>query len=482
MLFTTQPSDRNLPTEAVAIIAELRGRQELIRRMLDDSFPAQRSCIVDPALMQAVLTTRRAGKSMGIALKHAIKAIKMPGCNQLYTGLTRDACKRILKEECLEPMCERYKLRSKWNGQAWSFTFLDYDTILYMLGVDSSDKEREKALGGKYSLVSIDEAGSYETDQETLVYKILKPAVADHRGTISLYGTPQDNIYSLFYEITNGLRTGWSVHKWSALDNPYMREQWIEQIEELLRDNPLFDQTPTYKQMYLGQWVIDDSKLVYRFNEDRDLIDELPELSGDRVWHNVLGVDLGFEDDSAFTVTGYKDYDPLCYVPESYKRKGMDLTDVATLIKSYFIPRYHPEKFIVDGADKQAVEEMRNRHGIPFVAAEKSAKADFIHILNDDFIQKKIKLVRGKTAMLQQEMKTLVWDERKLQKGQRVEDAKCPNHCCDAFLYPWRYCYNYVDHGMPPREPKTDEDRVDAFWEQEAEAGIANQHKEFWER
>jgi len=469
---------------AFILVKERRRREDLIRKMLeDDSFDAQRNFVLDPSPLKAGVTTRRSGKSVAAGIDYTKTAIEIPTCSMLYTGLTRDACVRILKKEVMDMLTDRYKIRTRWNGQTLTLNFTEYGSTLYMLGVDSSEKEREKALGNKYARIYVDESASYSLDQRQLVYKIFKPAVADYRGQIAMIGTPGDNVFSLFFDVTNGKEPGWSTHRWSALDNPYMKDKWLAEIAELKKNHPNIEQTAWFRQMYLGLWVIDESKLVYKYKEERDLIDLLPVLEyRTQTWHHVCGLDLGHSPDpSAFTVCAYRDYDPNLYIVKSYKRTEMDITDVAALWR-HLNSTYHFEKTIVDNANKQAVEELKQRFQIPLEPADKAGKSDFIAILNDDFAQGKIKLLRSETEPLQEELKTLVWDERLLVKGKREELASCKNDCCDSFLYPWRYCYNWVDRGTPTTPRLTEEQEVDEFWESESEEGQRRKNAPFWER
>jgi len=82
-------------------------------------------------------------------------------------------------------------------------------------------------------LVVIDEAQAFGIDLRQLVYGVLKPAVADYRGTIVLTGTPGNLIKGLFFDVTNGREAGWSGHRWTTYDNPYMAEQWAGEIADL---------------------------------------------------------------------------------------------------------------------------------------------------------------------------------------------------------------------------------------------------------
>jgi len=87
--------------------------------------------------------------------------------------------------------------------------------VIYLVGADSNEDERQKLLGQKFVLVVIDEAQAFGIDLRQLVYGVLKPAVADYRGTIILTGTPGNPIKGLFFDVTNGREAGWSGHRWT---------------------------------------------------------------------------------------------------------------------------------------------------------------------------------------------------------------------------------------------------------------------------
>jgi len=132
------------------------------------------------------------------------------------------------------------------------------------------------------------------------------------------------------------------------------------------------------------------------------------------------------------------------FIMEAVKRPGLDITGVAEVIHS-FQRRYDIDQVIIDGANKQAVAELSNRHGLALTPADKTGKADFIDLLNSDLIQARIKVHPEGCAGLVEEWLNLVWDEKALARtGKRVEAAICPNHLSDAALYAWRKTYAYL--------------------------------------
>lgn len=461
-----------------ALLREALRRNSQKLDLLDPWFKKQNHFINDSSRLKAALCTRRAGKSYGAGLYLFQEALANPGVSCLYIALTRDSAKKIMVKDVLSTINRKFKIGAILNKTELTYS-LRNGSVIYLLGADADEQEKEKLLGQKYKLVVIDESASYSIDLRDLVYRILKPAMADLRGTIVLIGTPGNITRGLYFDITTGVEPGWSVHKWSALDNPHIKEEIQSEMDELIASNPLIEETPLWKQMYLGEWFIDKDKLVYKYSDLKNRAIDLPKLKGRAEWRYVLGVDLGFEDASAFSVCAYNEYDPTLYVVNTFKKTKMDVTDVADQIKE--LQKIYPiHKFIVDGANKQAVEEIKKRHEIPLEAAEKSGKVDFIEIMNSEMIQGKIKIiVPGDIGGLIGEWQTLVWDEKSKKKQ---ENPACPNHLADATLYAWRYCYTYLSQKFYHKPSPNSQESVDAFWDKEAEKLERTSIKPFWER
>ena len=110
----------------------------------------------------------------------------------------------------------------------------------------------------------------------------------------------------------------------------------------------------------------------------------------------------------------------------------------------WYQKNYDIFKVVIDGSNKQAVEEIQKRHGIALTAADKIGKSDFIQIMNAEFIQGKIKL-SSSCSELSDEYAKLIWetDGDKI-KFPRKENANCQNHLTDAALYAWRFCYQFL--------------------------------------
>ena len=135
-------------------------------------------------------------------------------------------------------------------------------------------------------------------------------------------------------------------------------------------------------------------------------------------------------------------------------------------------PALEPHRVIIDGANKQGVESMRQRSNIPFEYADKTDKATFIELMNADYVQGRIKIVDSpENKPLIQEVMALVW----VTDGDRIKIPKkehptLPNNRCDALLYAWRCGYHY--HATPAEKKVT---KYSKEW-------YAQQASEIWER
>lgn len=422
-----------------------------IPNILASAFPQQVDFITHPSKQKALFCTRRSAKSFTAGLYLVHEALKNPGCNCLFIGLTRASAKAIIWKDILSIIDTKYGLGASFNQTELTMT-LPNGSVISVTGADADEKEMNKLLGRKFRLVCIDEASMYTIDLRNLVYGVLGPAMVDpndndESGTICLMGTASDFPRGLFYDITLGNEKGWDLFKWAASDNPYVAKKWAEALEKIRLERPAYTETPQYKQWYLNQWVVDEEKLVYRFDLNRNLCNSIPLLPHDG-WSYVLGIDTGWEDDSAFVLTAYhiNNPKPHMYVLKSFHKKKMTFDDVVIKIQEFMDDKeFAPQRVIIDGANKQGVESMKQRSAIPFEYADKQDKVTFIELCNSDLIQGVIKIKdTAENRPLWEEMGSLVWvtDGDKI-KYPKKEHPSLSNHLCDAFLYSWRCGWHY---------------------------------------
>ncbi len=466
--------------EPELLFKELEKRLKFdIPDVLENAFAQQKEFIKDKSKQKALFCTRRSAKSFTAGLYLIYEALLNPGCNCLFIGLTRASAKAIIWKDILSIIDTRYGLGASFNQTELTMT-LPNGSVISVTGVDVDEKEMNKLLGRKYRLVCIDEASMYTIDVRNLVYGVLLPAMVDpnendESGTICLMGTASDFPRGLFYDITVDKEQGWKLFKWTAYDNPYVASKWKEALEKIRLERPEYMVTPQFKQWYLNQWVIDEEKLVYRFDMSKNLCTNVPPLPANG-WTYVLGVDTGWEDDSAFVLTAYHTNNPFLYILKTFHKKKMTFDDVIVKIHEFMKdPVMAPHRVVIDGANKQGVESMKQRSAIPFEYADKQDKATFIELCNNDLIQGNIKAINSlENRDLWEEMASLVWvtDGDKI-KYPKKEHPSLPNHLCDAFLYSWRCGWHYASIPMEKKVTKGSREwylqQSEQIWERERE-------------
>lgn len=402
--------------------------------ILVSAFPEQLAFINDPAKRKAACSSRRAGKSSAVGIYLINECLKTPNTNCLYISRTKESAENIMWNDIIDAIIKKNDIKAEPIVSKLQLKF-NNGSILYLTGADANEKQMRALVGKKYSLVVIDEAQYFTNDLEMFVYKILTPTLGDLNATICIIGTPGNNMTdsSFWYRVATKREPGWSIHEWHWKQNPFVRDNVQKQIDELLQDNPLIANTPWFKQEYNNEWVPEADARVYKSTED-NYVDQLP----DGFLRNatfLLSIDLGYHDATAFLVGAYnKIHSDKLYILESTKRTKLTITAVAQLIKEYQA-KYKFRSIYVDAANKQAVEEMRQIHNLPLLAAEKLGKEAHITLLNSDFITQNVFILKGANQELIQELNTLIWDVKRLLKGDHKEDQSKENHLTDAILY-----------------------------------------------
>lgn len=392
---------------------------------------------------------------------------EFPGSKTVYMALTLDSAAEICWDVFKE-LNEKHSLGLKYNNTK-KIVYFPNGSRTRLFGVDSNAREMRKILGGKLRKVSIDEAGSMTIDMVKLCYQVIMPALSDLRPNswLTLLGTCENIPNTFFQQVTEGLEKAvpWKVFKWTAYDNPFMKVQWKGEIDDLVAHNPLVVEASWFKTHYLNQWTTDDNLLI--LDIARATYSAWAPLANKKVKdHVILGVDLGYNDACAYSLIGYNSESNRCWVIKSYKKPKQDITDTATEIK-WIMKNFPVRKIEIDGANKQGVEEMRKRHGLPLLeAAEKHDKAMFLRLLRDDIITGMLQLSPTDIDDFKTEAQSLIWEDEDKQK----EDSRCENHCVDSVLYAWRYAYSYL-YKKPKDKPSRDsQEYMDQLAEAEAQA------------
>lgn len=478
------PPPRMTKHYAQLVLTEFMRRNRKLD-LLEKAFPKQQAFLKDDAKEKAALCTRRSGKSMGIGLWLFDGALKKPGTKQLYIALTRESARRIMWSDVLLEIKRKNQIDAQFNKSTLEVNLSNGSSII-LTGAENTKDEPDKLLGQKFFRVAIDECASFtNTDLRNLIYSTIKPALTDHDGEIALIGTPS-NYKGYFYEITSRKEPGWSVHQWSALDNPHVKDNWEKDIERMISVNPLCQETPGFKQNFLGEWYIDTSSLCYSGWSRGNNIQIFPDPTTQdfqnffRNFKFIFGIDFGFNDASAITVVAYDPKgDKKLYIIKSESKKGLIISDVADWIKKEKSV-FNPTHMYCDHS-KQIVQELRQRHGLHLINAIKTGfKADAISMLNSDFVMQNILVCEPGCKELIKQMETQIWDPKYLPIYKEKEGMA--NDCCDSMLYAWRHARNYL--ATPDKIRFKDpylrsEMEMERYFEQKAEE-LTREEREDW--
>lgn len=438
-------------------------KQNIVSVLLNDAFPLQREFIQDTNRLKALLASRRFGKSTSACLYLLITALSEPLNACIYVALVRDSAKLIMNQIFI-PLLDKYKIKYTVNHTDLIYTFPNGSWIRF-LGANNSVKETAKLRGGKYTLCVVDECQDFTTaDLRSFVYDVLKPACIDKQGTVVMCGTPSDIVETgdmpLFYAVTTHQERAyaWKVFEGNTRENPHMRENFEKEIQELSAHDPFFLNSPTYFREYCGRWVINSDNTIYKFDDLKNTIEELPPDD----YTYIMGLDFGFNDATAFVVAAYSKYDPTLYIVKTFKKTKMTIDDVEIKLKE-FKAQYKINRIICDHA-KQTVETLRKRLHYNFITAEKADKFGNIGVMNNDLYAGRIKLLPG-CDELKREWNSLIYDKT---ADKPTELASCENHCADSALYMFRDAKHYLfNHRLIKVDPQSED-----FMKQEIMAKI----------
>ncbi len=419
-------------------------------------FDKQLEFALSPSRFIAAVCSRRAGKTTVCAVKAFQELLNRPGSIGIYLALTDRSVEDIFMPAVL-PLVSKYKVKCKVNKDEIIF---DNGSKLLICGANHTHKI-ETFRGIKLLFCIIDEAASFsEKILHYLIDEIIGPALSDLQGQLMLIGTPAAHCQGMFYEVTQGTEDVWVIKKWTAFDNPFMRENFRKDLDLLCKRKRCDKNHPKAQREYFGRWIADDEALMIR-----PFVLNLPEGSyNSDLWRSCIGVDFGFNDETAFSVIGWKRNDPTTYVLETFGKSGMNVSEIASTL-SRLKATYKPVKIVGDpaGASKIIMEEFLDKYKIVMESAQKTNKAHYIEILNDALISNVLLLHPETTKELQKEMSHVVWNE---ERTREQEGMKCDH--LDATLYAYRAALAYTEK-IPLKITLTDGDRARNFINQQIE-------------
>ena len=452
--------------------------------ILSELFSNQKRFAEDPSRWKAVLGSRRAGKTEMWARIATVKALENPRALIRIWSVARLRAKELLWAN-FRWLHARHGIKVETNETELSITF-ENGAIIRLVGADK-DKEAQKKRGDKTVFEVILEVQSFGPFIRSLVEDVIEPSLLDARGTICLEGTPGPLCTGYWWEVTGGedvkatweSKSGWSVHRWTMLDNPHIPHA-REEVERFKKQKRWNDDNPTYLREWCGRWVNDLTALFYSFDLLRNTYDTGKVQPWGKGWHHTLGWDLGFRDDMALTTFGWHDEYPDLYEVFSWKKPGALASEVMEKIE-----REEQEKSLrfvkqvadTGGGGRMYVEEVMSRYSRKFEAAKKTEKYEHVRLMNDDLLVGRVKLISG--SPLQLEMAALMrdpdWPDPEKPEAPPREDPRCPNHCSDSALYAYRAAWHYFKPERPKAQPHVS---TEAWVQQWVEQKASNRQRE----
>lgn len=466
-------------------LQELEKRQARKIRLDPDKdlFGPQKDFVLDKSHLKAATCSRRAGKSYGTAFMLATAALEHPRSVCPYITQTRETAKDIIHPAFFD-LDRKYGLNLKFRENSGDVVFPNGSKVI--LRGASTVREVEKLRGPKYPLCIIDEAQGFPAYiLDSLVDEVLEPATLDYKGQIVATGTPNAACAGPFKDIVHhGM--GWKVHNWTLRDNPHLPDvnTWLNTLCER---RGWSKDTPAFLREYCGIWVRDLEGLVFEYNPKINQVDTFDEHAAN--WEYVLGIDLGFNDPTAFVVLAFSEALEKAYVVESYKESGLIPSAVAAHTER-LMSRYKFCKIVADtgGFGKGYAEEMKAKYGIPVAAASKRNKNTFISYLNSDFKTGSLVICTDRNKELLGELQLLQWDMSSVDSGNpKVDDQRFEDHLADALLYGWRECFHHpIDRKdqkvVLPGSTEWWRKQEEEMWDSYEKDLRSSEEEAFWER
>lgn len=411
-------------------------------------FQKQWDFINDPSKFKALLCGRQAGKSTTAASYLCLEAHKNPDVRVLYIGLTRKSAKNVIWKD-LKLLNKQHKLKIKFNNTDLTGVFPN-GSEFFLFGAND-EGAAETIRGMRFKLVLIDEVASFRSHLSYLIDEILIPTLIKEQGTLGLIGTPSAACTGPFFDACLP-NSEYSKHGWTILDNPFIphAREWLEDYR-IKKGWSLDNQV--YLREWRGMWIKSDDSLCYHYNPEKNGIDVLPHNK--EPWSYTLGIDIGYNDATAWVIGAWREHESTFYVTETYKQSKLTVDEIMNKTKQ-FIDKYNPYSVVMDsgGGGKLVAESFMKRYQVNIKPAQKKDKKDFIEQMNADFSSQRIKVIKTNKQLIE-EWETVQWDE-----DYQREDERFVCDLADAALYTWRESVHYA---MRPKEEKPKKGSIEYY-------------------
>ena len=436
-----------------------------------DCFAQQRGILDAGDAWEAILCTRRAGKTHALGARRIQSLLANPKVPNLYVTLTQEHSMGNLANYLTNA-------NKQWDlGLKWRDNKLYHPKGGYIWLAGCKDKrEAEKFRGYKFSDVTIDEAGTHRDEVlRWLIYDVLSAALTDVGAPLRLSGTPGPVPTGLFWALSTGEdpeTVRWPTRAWSLFDNPHHSWHRNPDLARIYRETRLriSEAHPTWVREYKGLWCLDSSVLIYYIDPALNLFDgTLPQFGMRRT---TMGVDVGYDDSTAFVVCTSIWGQPKVYTRYANGDSGMKPDAIAGEIKR-LVKDYGVQELYMDtgGLAKGYQAILQQDYGIPIGRAEKQEKAANIVRMQGNLQNGELVVDASRCRQLVDEANTVVWDKHRKNHREGMSD-----HCLDA----WNYAYRpHLHQRTPPKPEESHGDRVNREMKAQALAKAQPKKKSF---
>ena len=293
-----------------------------------------------------------------------------------YIALTRESAKNIMWPVFRE-INEKYRVGAVLTESNLTVTVPGGARIV-CFGADMKNFI-QRLRGIKTPEAAVDEGQSFGHHLSELIDDILTPAISDYEdGALTLTGTPGPVPRGYFFDACHG-RQGYSLHKWSVYQNPYMPRA-RKFVAELMKKKGWDLLNPTYLREWCNEWVLDLDALLLPYVASVNDYEALPPGQ----YNYILGIDIGLRDSDALAVIAWSHASPKIYLVEEVITQGQDLTSLENQINELLF-RYEISRIVMDtgGLGAKIAEEFSIRKKIPVEAADKKRKFENAALLKD---------------------------------------------------------------------------------------------------
>lgn len=427
--------------KALASWAQSERKRRNPRPWVTRLFQKQLGIFHDRRKRIALLCSRRAGKTDVIACKLIEKLLEFPHLIVPYITRTSKVSKANLWAK-LQAFNREFNLGLREVETLGMFKH-PKGGYIWLTGCKDL-QEAEKFRGPHYPLVVIDEAGTFRTSiLEYLIDNVLDAALTDVEGELWLSGTPGVVPAGYFWERTTGEGRGdgslaqWPTYSWTVADNPHHVLSKPGALDAKRIELGLSVESPKWLREYCGRWALDTTALIYYCDANKNHWDTVLPANGMR--RVTLGVDIGYEDETAFVVCISIWGQPTVYVAHAHGQSHMLPSAIADEIKR-LVAAYGVQEIYMDsgGLAKTIMIQLRTDYQLPVMPAEKHDKVGAISRVRDALDSGTLKLDVDAAKPLIEEWNTLVWDIDLVTKERKGHHPGMADHNADALLYAYR--------------------------------------------